>query len=431
MLRVLLVASLLAPVAATAQGRAPRPVPPPMLIHAGRLIDGVADQARTDQGILVQNERIAAIGPWAEVRAKAGDAAVIDLTDRTVMPGLIDAHTHVLLQGDITAADWDDQLLHESIPYRTIRATAAARRALEQGFTTIRDVGTEGAMYADVDMKNAINRGVIPGPRMFVATRAFAPTGKYPPNGFAWELSLPGGVQYADGPEEIRKGVREQVGHGADWIKVYVDGGYFYADDGRLRSRLNYSDEELEAFVTETHRLGRKIAGHAMGWDGVDAALRHHFDSIEHGVGFTPDLMDRAIQQGTYWCPTLYVVVYVAPGRGGNYPRMVESASAAVREASKRGVKIAYGTDAGGFAWTEPMSGDFGIMVKSGMSPMAAIKTATSVAADLLGQSRAIGSLQVGRYADIAAVKGDPLNDIALMGKIDFVMKGGAVVRKE
>lgn len=430
MIRRLLAASLLAPTLLSAQARPARPATPPVLIHAGRLLDGVADQARTDQGILIQDQRIAAIGPWSEVRAKAGDAAVIDLSDRTVLPGLIDAHTHVLLQGDITAADWDEQLLRESIPYRTIRATAAAKRALDQGFTTIRDIGTEGAMYADVDMKQAIARGVIPGPRMFVATRAFAPTGKYPPNGFSWELPLPGGVQFADGPEEIRKAVREQVGHGADWIKIYVDGGYNYGDDGKLHSRLNYTDEELDAFVAETHRLGRKVAGHAMGWDGIDAALRHHFDSIEHGVGFTPDLMDRAVAQGTFWCPTLYVVAYVAPGRGSIYPRMVETASAAIREATKRGVKIAYGTDAGGYAWTEPMTGDFSIMVKSGMTPMQAIKTSTAVAAELLGQSRNIGTLEVGRYADVIAVRKDPLADISALADVSFVMKGGVTVKQ-
>ena len=429
MLRRLLVASVLAPTLLSAQLRPVRPVTPAVLVHAGRLIDGVADQPRTDQGILIQDQRIVAIGPWAEVRSKAADVPVVDLTDRTVLPGLIDAHTHVLLQGDITSAEWDDQLLRESIPYRTIRATAAAKRALDQGFTTIRDIGTEGAMYADVDLKQAIARGIVPGPRMYVATRAFAPTGKYPPSGFSWEIPLPGGVQYADGPDEIRKAVREQVGRGADWIKIYVDGGYNYGEDGKLHSRLNYTDEELEAFVVETHRLGRRVAGHAMGWDGIDAALRHHFDSIEHGVGFTPDLMDRAVAQGTFWCPTLYVVAYVAPGRGGIYPRMVETASAAIREATKRGVKISYGTDAGGYAWTEPMTGDFSILVKSGMTPMQAIKTATTVAADLLGQSRNLGSLQVGRFADLIAVKGDPLADITELSRVNFVMKAGTVVR--
>ncbi len=408
----------------------PRPAATRSVVHAGVLIDGVGAAPTRDRGILIEDGRIAAVGPWAEIRQRAGNATVIDLSNRTVLPGLIDAHTHVLLQGDITSAEWDDQLLKESIPYRAIRAVAAAERALHQGFTTIRDIGTEGAMYADVDLKRAIQRGVVPGPRMFVATRAFAPSGKYPPSGFSWELELPGGVQFADGVEEIRKGVREQVSRGADWIKVYVDGGYYVAEDGRLRSRLNYTDEELAAFVRETHRLGRKIAGHAMGWDGIDQALTHGFDTIEHGPGFTPDLLARAAKQGTAWCPTLFVVAYVAPGRGGIWPRIVEFAAAAIREGVKQGVQITYGTDAGGYAWTEPMTNDFAILVRNGMTPMQAIQSATSVAARTLGQEQQLGSVQAGRAADLVATGRDPLADITALAEINFVMKAGVVVRQ-
>jgi imidazolonepropionase-like amidohydrolase len=409
----------------TAPAAAPR-----SLVHAGTLIDGVSAAPMRDRGILIEDGRIAAVGPWAEMRARAGNAAVVDLSDRTVMPGLIDAHTHVLLQGDITSVEWDDQLLKESIPYRAIRAVAAAGRALDQGFTTIRDIGTEGAMYADVDLKRAIARGVVPGPRMFVATRAFAPTGKYPPSGFSWELALPGGVQFADGVDEIRKAVREQVSHGADWIKVYVDGGYYVADDGRLRSRLNYTDEELAAFAVEAHRLGRRVAAHAMGWDGIDQALTAGFDTIEHGPGFTPDLLDRAAKQGTGWCPTLYVIAYVAPGRGGIWPRIVEFANTAIREGVTRGVRITYGTDAGGYAWTEPMANDFSILVRNGMTPMQAIQSATSVAARTLGQERQLGSVEVGRWADLVATTRDPLADITALGQVTFVMKGGVVIKR-
>ncbi|MEO8480375.1 MAG: amidohydrolase family protein [Gemmatimonadota bacterium] len=409
--------------------QAPATAPTRTVIHAGTLIDGVADQAKSDQGILVEDGRITAVGPWAAIRAQAGSATMIDWSAQTVMPGLIDAHTHVLLQGDITQLEWDDQLLRESIPYRAIRATAAARRALDQGFTSIRDLGTEGAMYADVDLKRAIQRGVVPGPRMSVATRAFAPTGKYPPGGFSWELQLPGGVQFADGVEEIRKAVRDQVSHGADWIKVYVDGGYYLADDGRLRSSPNYTDEELEAFVQEAHRLGRKVAGHAMAWDGIDMALRHGFDSIEHGVGFTPDLLDRAAKQGTAWCPTIYVVAYVAPGRGGIWQKLVDMEAIAVREGVRRGVQITYGTDAGGFAWTEPEASDFGYLVRYGMTPMQAIRAATTVAAKMLGQEAQVGSVQVGRFADLIATDRNPLDDITVLTDVRHVMKGGVVVR--
>lgn len=406
----------------------PGAAPPRVLIHAGRLVDGLAAQPRTDQGILVEGERIAAVGPWAEVSARGSGARVIDLGGMTVLPGLIDAHTHVFLQGDITAAEYDDQLLKESIPYRTIRAVAAARRALEQGFTTIRDLETEGAMFADADLKRAIAAGVVPGPRMFVATRAFSATGMYPPLGYSWEIELPGGVQFVDGPDEIRRAVREQVKHGADWIKVYVDRRYYEAEDGRLRSWLNFDDEELAMFVREAHRLGRRIAAHAMGWDGIDAALRHGFDSIEHGYGFTPDLLDRAARQGTWWCPTLHVGRYVAEGRGGVWRAMPARVSKAVGEGVRRGVRIANGSDAGGFAWTEPMAIELAWLVEAGMTPMQAIQAATTRAAELLDQSANLGAVAPGRYADIIAVAGDPLADIAALRQPAFVMKGGAVV---
>ena len=207
------------------------------VIHAAHMIDGRSDVVQNDVAVIVEGERIVAVGPRAQItsRAPAG-AQVIDLGGATILPGLIDNHTHVLLQGDITAADYDEQLLKESIPYRAIRATAAVRTALMNGFTAIRDVETEGAMYADVDVKTAIARGVIPGPRMFVSTRAMSTTGTYPLLGYSWELRMPEGVQIVDGPDEIRKAVREEVKYGADWIKFYADRRYYIGSDGRLRS---------------------------------------------------------------------------------------------------------------------------------------------------------------------------------------------------
>src|SRR5438477_8909522 len=217
-----------------AVAQAPRevaPAKPPdrtILIKAARLIDGRSEQVRRNQAVLVVGERIREVGPAEELTRKAGQAQVIDLGDATLLPGMIDNHTHVLLQGDITAADYDEQLLKESTPYRAIRATVAARTALMNGFTTIRDLETEGAMYADVDVKTAIQRGVIPGPRMYVATRAMAPTGMYPLLGYSWELRMPEGVQIVDGADDIRRAVREEVKYGADWIKVYADRKYYW-----------------------------------------------------------------------------------------------------------------------------------------------------------------------------------------------------------
>jgi imidazolonepropionase-like amidohydrolase len=402
------------------------------LIRAGRLIDGISEQVRTDQGILIEGDHVLRVGPYSEVALQAGDAAPIDLSGFTVLPGLIDNHTHILLQGDITAQDYDEQLLKESIPYRTIRATVAARTALLNGFTTLRDLETEGAMYADVDVRNAINRGIIPGPRMFVATRAFSATGMYPLSGYSWELQVPDGVQIVDGADNIRQAVREQVKYGADWIKVYMDRRYYIAPDGRLHSWVNFTDEELKTFADEAHRLGRKIAGHAIGWDGIDAALRAGFNTIEHGDGLTPDLIDRMVRQKVYWCPTIFVGVYVAEGRGGIWPKMVELERQAFGEAIHRGLTpwISYGTDAGGYAWTENQAQELAYLVRYGMTPMQAIQTATTTAARLLGQDDRLGSVAAGRFADLIAVRNDPLQDITELQRVVFVMKGGVVYKQ-
>ncbi|MGE0353736.1 MAG: amidohydrolase family protein [Gemmatimonadales bacterium] len=405
--------------------------PARLLIHAGRLIDGIGDRPRADQGILVEGDRITAVGPWAEVARQARGAGIVDLSRMTVLPGLIDNHTHILLQGDITAQEYDDQLLKESIPYRTIRAVGAVRTALMNGFTTLRDVETEGAMYADVDVKRAINQGVIPGPRLFVSTRAMAPTGMYPLSGYSWELRVPEGVQIVDGADNIRQAVREQVKYGADWIKFYADRRYYLGEDGRLHSWVNFTDEEMKALVDEAHRLGRKVAAHAIGWDGIDAALRAGVNSIEHGDGLTPDLMDRMVAQGVYWCPTIFVGVYVAEGRGGIWPKLVDIERAAFGEALKHGVRISLGTDAGGYAWTENQAQELDYMVRYGMTPMQAIRSATSVAAALLDQQDNLGSIAPGRYADIIAVANDPLTDITELQRVKWVMKGGRIYRDQ
>jgi imidazolonepropionase-like amidohydrolase len=406
-----------------------------VLIKAGRLIDVRGGRAVENQGILLEGERIKAVGPLAEIQKNAPALArVIDLSRATVLPGLADCHTHILLQGDITAADYDEQLLKESIPYRTIRATVAARTGLMNGFTVMRDLETEGAMYADVDVKQAINRGVIPGPRMFVSTRAFSATGMYPLLGYSWELKLPEGVQIVDGADNIRKAVREQVKYGADWIKFYADRRY-YLKNGALHSWVNFTDEEMKAMVDEAHRLGRRVAAHAMGWEGIDASLKAGVDSVEHGYGLDEELMDRMVRQGAYWCPTIYVGVYVAEGRAAAgapiWLTMRDLEAKAFPVALRKGVKIAYGTDAGGYAWTENQAKEFAYMVRYGMTPMQAIQSATIGAADLLERPNDLGAIEAGKYADIIAVAGDPLRDITELERVRFVMKGGEVFRNE
>lgn len=398
-------------------------------LRCGRLIDGRQPTPIEDAVVLIQGERIKEVGP--KVTVPAG-ARTIDLSRATCLPGLIDAHTHVLLQGDITSADYDEQILKESIPFRAIRATVAARIALENGFTALRDLETEGAMYADVDVKTAINRGIVPGPRMFVATRAFAPTGMYPLLGYSWELKMPEGVQIIDGADHARRAVREQVKYGADWIKYYSDRRYFLKD-GALHSWVNFTDEEVKALVDETHRLGRKVAAHAMGREGIESALRAGVDTIEHGDGLDDEMIDLMVKRGVYWCPTIYVGAYVAEGRAAAgapiWKDMVELEKKAFAKAVKKGVRIAYGTDAGGYAWTENQAKEFSYMVRYGMTPMQAIQSATTVAAALLDQQDHLGAVEVGKLADIVAVPGDPLKDISELERVHFVMKGGAVVK--
>ncbi len=398
-------------------------------IRAGRLIDGKNDRPVENALILIEGEKIVSV--TAGGSAPAG-VEVIDLSKATVLPGFMDVHTHVLLQGDITAEEYDEQLLKESIPYRAILGARNAHIALSHGFTTLRDLETEGAMYADVDIKKAIANGEVPGPRMQVATRAMAPTGMYPLLGYSWELKVPTGVQYVDGVDGARKAVREQAMYGADWIKYYSDRRYHFEADNVLHSMVNFTDEEAKAIVDEAHRIGKKVAAHAIGSDGIAAALRAGVDTIEHGDGLTDALMDEMAKKGVYWVPTITVGVYVAPGRGGNWQRMADLQRENFPKAIKKGVKIALGTDAGGFDWKKLNEAkEFEYYVQYGMTPMQAIRSGTSVPAELLGWSDKVGTIEAGKWADIVAVGGDPLKDITEVENVKFVMKGGTVYKNE
>ncbi len=405
------------------------PVAKKIAIRAGHLIDGKGDKPIDNAVILIEGDSIVSVKPNGEVPA---GMELIDLSKSTVLPGFVDAHTHVVLNGDITTEDYDVQLLKQSIPYRAILGARNARISLEHGFTTIRDLETEGAMYADVDVKTAIANGEVPGPRMQVATRAMAPTGMYPLLGYSWELKVPTGVQYVDGVDAARKAVREQVMFGADWIKYYSDRKYHIEADGVLHSMVNFTDEEAKAIVDESHRLGKRVAAHAIGSDGVAAALRAGVDSIEHGDGLTDALLDEMAKKGVYWVPTITVGAYVAPGRGGSWTAMVDLEKAAFQKALKKNVKIVLGTDAGGFDWKElNQSKEFEYYVQYGMTPMQAIRSATSTASELLGWKDKLGTVEAGKWADLVAVGGDPLKDITELSRVNFVMKGGVVYKSE
>ena len=418
---MLLFVALVALPAASAQ------TPQMVLIKAGRLVDGRSATVQPNVGILIEGERIKAVGPLAQIQGQAANARVIDLSQMTVLPGLIDAHTHLLLQGDVTSQEYEDQLLKQSTAYRAILAARNARLSLEHGFTALRDLETEGAMYADVDVKLAIDRGEIPGPRVFTSTRAMAPTGMYPITSTNWELELPHGVQPVDGVDNARLAVRQQVQHGADWIKYYSDRRYYFTPDSVLHSWVNFTDAEAKAIVDEAHRLGRMVAAHAIGSDGIAAALRAGVNSIEHGDGLTDSLMDVMVRTNVYWVPTVTVGVHVLP-RGGVWPALVNLERRAFGRALRRGVKIALGTDVGGFPWTEiNQAKEFEYYVQYGMTPMQAIQSGTSVAAALLGQEQNFGAIAPGLYADIIAVAGDPTRDITELQRVKFVMKGGTV----
>lgn len=403
-------------------------------IKCGKLIDGKNDQSLLNKAILIEGNQVKDIVGQSAIPR---NAIIIDLNNKTVLPGLIDCHTHVLLQGDITAEDYDVQLLKESIPYRTLRASVACKIALLNGFTTIRDLETEGAMYADVDLKKAINNNVIPGPRMFVSTRAINTTGHYAISNaeYSWELHMPKGIQEITGADEARRAVREQISYGADWIKIYADRSYYRLADSSFRSRVNFTKEEIEAIADETTRSGKFLASHAVTRDGIIYSLNAGARTIEHGFAMDDECMDLMVQKGAYWCPTATVIDYVAEGRAnaGNpvNAQMLRRLPAIFKKALQKGVKIAFGTDAGGFDWQKvPQAREFSFYVQWGMTPMQAIKSATTVAAALLNKTGVLGEISNGAMADIIAVDGDPLQDIKLLEKVSFVMKDGKVVSK-
>ena len=404
------------------------------VIRAGTLIDGAGGGPRKNQLIFVRGNRIQKVTE-ASAQIPAG-AEVLDLSSATVLPGLIDSHTHIFLWGeDPSKGGYDENILKAGIALRAARATFACRRALEQGFTTLRDLETEGAGYGDIEIKQAVEEGTIPGPRIFGATRAISTTGGYNLEGYAPELDMPKGAQLVDGPVEARKAARQQLEHGADWIKVYMTHRSWVDKEGKLVSQPTLTLEELKAVVDETHGWGKKVACHAYNGTGLQRALDGGCDSLEHGLEITDAQIAQMARQGTWYCPTIspyYDDWAPADTPGGKRDR----ARATVHEVSFKKalnahLKIVFGTDMGGMPWTESIAQEFKRMVGLGMASKEAIESATARAAEMLDMKGEIGTVAAGALADIVAVSGDPLKDVSVLEHMQFVMKDGAVFKNQ
>jgi imidazolonepropionase-like amidohydrolase len=410
------------------------PLPPPqartkerVAIRAGRLFDGKSDDLKKQQIILMEGARIVQVGSANDVHIPTG-AEVLDLTNATVLPGLIDGHTHVFASGP----DLDEQMLKEPLQYRTLEALVNAQRDLYVGFTTLRDLKTLGGMYGDVDLRNAINNGLVQGPRMQVSGRGFQATGGFRPKGYSRDMPLPSMLETVDSPWEARRAVREQLMNGADWIKFYATNEFTFAADGKMMIPPLFTLEEVQAFVEEAHDRGHKVSCHAFGGKGLHNCLAAGVDTIEHGVQLSDDDVQQFKAKGIFLIPTLYHYQldreHDARKYGGHTVAAVSESN--FRRAVAAGVRIAFGTGVGPFPHGTQTK-EFQYMVKFGMTPAQAIRAATIVNAQMMGWEANIGSIEPGKFADLVAVCGDPLADITELERVKFVMKGGQVVRND
>jgi imidazolonepropionase-like amidohydrolase len=383
-------------------------------IKAGSLIDLKNEKILKNAVIIVYKNKIVEINFNNHI---PDSAEIIDLKNYTILPGMIDGHTHIMHDG----RDYDKDLYCYSSIYRAIRATSYLKTSLLNGFTTIRDVGTEGTGFSDMDLSRSVGSEFIDGPRIIPSTMGIAIKGFYQPNPLTQnpEYNLPGGVQYVSTRDECIEAVRYQISHGAKWIKVYLDWGTING------TKVTFSSEELSAIVETANNLGVQVAAHAETKDGISLSINLGVKSIEHGEEFDNDLVETAIRKNVFWCPTISVFEYY------HVAGVLKKAYLNLNNAYKKGLKIVLGTDIGSFPWTNNQAKELEFYVRNaGLSTIDAIKTGTVNAAEMLNMGKEIGQIQPGYYADIIAVKGNPIDDITLLQKVAFVMKNGKVYKR-
>ena len=387
------------------------------------VFDAVDGTVRTGWGVLVGGERILRVGPAQSL--DTANARVVRLPGLTLMPGLIEGHSHMFLH-PYNETSWNDQVLHESLAERVIRAAAAARAELLAGFTTARDLGTEGAGYADLGLKQAIDKGLTPGPRLLIASKAIVATGSYGPKGFAPEWTVPQGAEEASGLDDVTRVVRDQIGHGADWIKVYADYGW----GPRNAARPTFTQGELERIVEVAASAGRSVVAHASTEEGMRRAIQAGVKTIEHGDNGTAQVWQLMKQKGVALCPTMAAGYSVAKYGGwnpasGEEPARIRAKRESTQAALRAGVAICVGGDVGVFTHGENLL-ELELLAGAGMSNRDVLLAATSGNARILGLPDR-GSLKEGLLADIVGVQGDPVAELGSLRRVGFVMKGGRV----